>query len=86
MLKVLRHRKISIKKSTSQLSSYIGPFCMNYVLLNCRFLYRDTLHTADESEETYLSTFNIPLENPEVPNWNVLIRVFQPTEQEEEGT
>lgn len=56
------------------------------MLVNFRFLYRDTLHTADESEETYLSTFNIPLENPEVPNWNVLIRVFQPTEQEEEGT
>ncbi|CAG9840092.1 unnamed protein product [Diabrotica balteata] len=38
------------------------------------------VHTRDES---YLSMFNIPPENPEVPNWNVLIRVFQPTEQEE---
>ncbi|KAJ8973838.1 hypothetical protein NQ317_017995 [Molorchus minor] len=34
-------------------------------------------------DESFLSTFNIPLENPEVPNWNILIRVLQPTEQEE---
>jgi hypothetical protein len=34
-------------------------------------------------QENFLSTFNIPLENPQVPNWNVLIRVLQPTEQEE---
>ncbi|KAL1489290.1 hypothetical protein ABEB36_014215 [Hypothenemus hampei] len=33
---------------------------------------------------SYLSTFNVPLENPKVPNWNVLIRVLQPIEQEEE--
>jgi len=32
--------------------------------------------------EDYLSTYQIPLENPEVPNWNVLIRVFQPIEEE----
>ncbi|CAG9769365.1 unnamed protein product [Ceutorhynchus assimilis] len=46
---------------------------------------RDSLHTADAREENFLSTFNIPLENSQVPNWNVLIRVLQPTEQEEEG-
>ncbi|KAF7267880.1 zona pellucida domain protein papillote isoform X2 [Rhynchophorus ferrugineus] len=46
---------------------------------------RQTMHPADDREENYLSTFNIPLENPSVPNWNVLIRVLQPTEQEEEG-
>lgn len=34
-------------------------------------------------DDNFLSTFNIPLENPEVPNWNVLIRVLQPTEMEE---
>ncbi|KAJ8927330.1 hypothetical protein NQ314_020216 [Rhamnusium bicolor] len=34
-------------------------------------------------DENFLSTFNIPLENPEVPNWNVLIRVLQPTEHDE---
>ncbi|CAH1176166.1 unnamed protein product [Phaedon cochleariae] len=34
-------------------------------------------------DQSYLSTFNIPIENPEVPNWNVLIKVLQPTEQEE---
>lgn len=39
----------------------------------------------EETEDTYLQTFNVPLENPQVPNWNVLIRVLQPTEQEEEG-
>lgn len=32
--------------------------------------------------ETYLSTFDIPIENPEVPNWDVLIRVFKPIEEE----
>ncbi|XP_017784554.1 PREDICTED: uncharacterized protein LOC108568132 [Nicrophorus vespilloides] len=31
---------------------------------------------------SYLSTYNIPVENPEVPNWNVLIRVFQPEQEE----
>lgn len=31
----------------------------------------------------YLSQYNLPVTNPEVPNWNVLIRVLQPTEQEE---
>nr|XP_023029072.1 uncharacterized protein LOC111517221 [Leptinotarsa decemlineata] len=35
------------------------------------------------SEQSFLSTFNIPIENPDVPNWNVLIRVFHPTEHEE---
>lgn len=39
----------------------------------------------EETEDSYLQTFNVPLENPQVPNWNVLIRVLQPTEQEEEG-
>lgn len=38
--------------------------------------------TAEE-EETFVSTYNIPLHNPEVPNWDVLIRVLQPQEQEE---
>ncbi|CAH0558697.1 unnamed protein product [Brassicogethes aeneus] len=33
-------------------------------------------------EETFLSTFNIPIDNPEVPNWNVLIRVLQPEPEE----
>lgn len=33
--------------------------------------------------ENFLSTFNIPLENPEVPNWNVLIRVLHPIENDE---
>ncbi|KAL3280161.1 hypothetical protein HHI36_017661 [Cryptolaemus montrouzieri] len=32
--------------------------------------------------QTYLSTFNLPAENPRVPNWNVLLRVLQPEEQE----
>ncbi|XP_044262229.1 uncharacterized protein LOC123009776 [Tribolium madens] len=31
---------------------------------------------------TFLETFNIPLENPEVPNWSVLIRVLQPEQEE----
>ncbi|RZC42008.1 uncharacterized protein BDFB_010546 [Asbolus verrucosus] len=39
--------------------------------------------TVPPTQENFLSTFNIPLENPSVPNWNVLIRVLQPTEQEE---
>lgn len=43
-------------------------------------------HTATLSlpprEENFLSTFNIPIENPEVPNWNVLIRVLQPEPEE----
>ncbi|KAJ8947239.1 hypothetical protein NQ318_012005 [Aromia moschata] len=39
--------------------------------------------TIPPADESFLSTFNIPLENPQVPNWNVLIRVLQPTEQEE---
>ncbi|XP_050515527.1 uncharacterized protein LOC114329106 isoform X2 [Diabrotica virgifera virgifera] len=45
-----------------------------------RYTTTSEVHTREES---YLSMFNIPPENPEVPNWNVLIRVFQPTEQEE---
>lgn len=32
------------------------------------------------AHENYLSTFEIPIENPEVPNWDVLIRVFKPEE------
>lgn len=32
---------------------------------------------------TYLSTYELPIENPEVPNWNILLRVLQPTEQDE---
>lgn len=39
--------------------------------------------TIPPRQQTYLSTFNIPIENPEVPNWNILIRVLQPQEQEE---
>ncbi|XP_050308997.1 uncharacterized protein LOC126745278 [Anthonomus grandis grandis] len=46
---------------------------------------REPTQTVEEQEQTYLSTFNIPIENPSVPNWNILIRVLQPTEQEEEG-
>ncbi|XP_066139986.1 uncharacterized protein [Euwallacea fornicatus] len=46
---------------------------------------RENIHSVEETEDSYLSTFNVPLENQEVPNWNVLIRVLQPTEQEEEG-
>lgn len=38
--------------------------------------------TAQE-RESFLATYNVPLHNPEVPNWNVLIRVLQPMEQEE---
>ncbi|KAF5280635.1 hypothetical protein FQA39_LY05283 [Lamprigera yunnana] len=34
------------------------------------------------SSESYLSTFNIPRENPQVPNWNVLIRVLQPLDED----
>lgn len=34
-------------------------------------------------EESFLATYNVPLHNPEVPNWNVLIRVLQPQEQDE---
>ncbi|XP_063906303.1 uncharacterized protein Pot [Zophobas morio] len=40
-------------------------------------------HPVPPTPANFLSTFNIPLENPQVPNWNVLIRVFQPTENEE---
>ncbi|XP_065169499.1 uncharacterized protein pot isoform X2 [Atheta coriaria] len=32
--------------------------------------------------EHYLEQYQVPLENPEVQNWNVLIRVFQPIEEE----
>lgn len=39
--------------------------------------------TTEEEEEAFLATYNIPLHNPEVPNWDVLIRVLQPQEQEE---
>lgn len=46
---------------------------------------RESLRTAEEKQESYLSTFNIPIENPKVANWDVLIRVLQPAEQEEEG-
>lgn len=35
------------------------------------------------AHDNYLTTFNIPEINPDVPNWNVLIRVLQPTEQED---
>lgn len=40
--------------------------------------------TQEITRETYLRTFRVPLENPSVPNWNVLIRVLEPTEEEEE--
>lgn len=36
--------------------------------------------------ENYLSTFDIPLENPTVPNWDVLIRVFKPVDEEIQQT
>lgn len=36
-----------------------------------------------EEEESFLATYNIPMHNPDVPNWDVLIRVLQPQEQEE---
>nr|CAI5825057.1 unnamed protein product [Callosobruchus analis] len=39
--------------------------------------------TTMESTD-YLRQYNLPAENPEVPNWDVLIRVFQPTEQMED--
>nr|CAH7730548.1 unnamed protein product [Callosobruchus chinensis] len=39
--------------------------------------------TTMESTD-YLRQYNLPVENPEVPNWDVLIRVFQPTEQMED--
>ncbi|KAJ8921848.1 hypothetical protein NQ315_008480 [Exocentrus adspersus] len=44
--------------------------------------YTASIHVPPR-DDNFLSTFNIPLENPEVPNWNVLIRVLQPTEMEE---
>lgn len=42
-----------------------------------------TSATTRESREAYLSQYNVPLENPQVPNWTVLVRVLEPTEQEE---
>ncbi|XP_030751220.1 uncharacterized protein LOC115878769 isoform X1 [Sitophilus oryzae] len=70
-----------------ELVSNVGPHHPQRQLItsNLTTTARQTEHTADEREENYLSTFNVPLENPSVPNWNVLIRVLQPTEQEEEG-
>lgn len=45
---------------------------------------RQTTHlTTAEEEETFFATYQIPLHNPNVPNWDVLIRVLQPQEQEE---
>lgn len=38
-------------------------------------------HDIDAQQRTYLSTLNIPIENPAVPNWEVLTRVFRPTEE-----
>lgn len=40
-------------------------------------------YVSTQEEETFMSTYNIPVHNPQVPNWNVLIRVLQPQEQEE---
>ncbi|KAI4459817.1 cypher isoform b [Holotrichia oblita] len=40
-------------------------------------------HHHQIDRETFLSTYNIPLENPQVPNWNILIRVLQPTEHDD---
>ncbi|XP_030759070.1 uncharacterized protein LOC115884588 [Sitophilus oryzae] len=40
-----------------------------------------TKETTDREE--WLRIFNVPKVNPEVPNWEVLIRVLQPIEQEE---
>ncbi|KAL1506227.1 hypothetical protein ABEB36_005624 [Hypothenemus hampei] len=42
----------------------------------------ETLKETLEKEE-WLRVFNIPKENPEVPNWEVLIRVLQPIETED---
>ncbi|XP_066145787.1 uncharacterized protein [Euwallacea fornicatus] len=42
----------------------------------------ETIKETSEKEE-WLRIFNIPRENPEVPNWSVLIRVLQPIEPEE---
>ncbi|XP_057653858.1 uncharacterized protein LOC130892447 [Diorhabda carinulata] len=39
--------------------------------------------STTETDENYLSAFDIAPENPRVPNWNVLIRVFRPTDNEE---
>lgn len=44
---------------------------------------RQIITSSTMSRESYLSQYNVPLENSEVPNWNVLIRVLEPTEQEE---
>lgn len=42
----------------------------------------ETLRETTDKEE-WLRIFNVPKENPEVPNWNVLIRVLQPIESED---
>lgn len=41
-------------------------------------------HTTEHeiSSETFFETFKIPRENPKVPNWNVLIRVLQPSDED----
>lgn len=44
---------------------------------------RHVASTMIPPRESYVSTYNIPVENPEVPNWNVLIRILEPTEHEE---
>ncbi|CAH2001701.1 unnamed protein product [Acanthoscelides obtectus] len=58
-----------------------------------RYTTTHTTHTTSmdiTSDKTtmertdYLRQYNLPVENPEVPNWDVLIRVFQPTEQTED--
>ncbi|KAK4881593.1 hypothetical protein RN001_004912 [Aquatica leii] len=57
----------------------------NKLPLNSPELVGSINQHASEHEitsETYLSTFKIPRENPQVPNWNVLIRVLQPLDEE----
>lgn len=44
---------------------------------------RMTAEEIMEEEQNFIATYNIPMHNPEVPNWDVLIRVLQPQEQEE---
>lgn len=39
--------------------------------------------TTTQEQESFLAAYKVPLHNPQVPNWNVLIRVLQPMEQEE---
>ncbi|XP_076259294.1 uncharacterized protein LOC143195746 [Rhynchophorus ferrugineus] len=52
--------------------------------VNTNLTTRKTAITKETTDkEEWLRIFNVPKVNPEVPNWNVLIRVLQPVEQEE---